>query len=373
MKGIESDRLNDIELHTMKDIKPARMRKVEMDKMMDTKPENSVSTKSPKMRIVDSFGRPHSYLRISLTDRCNLRCFYCMPEDGVELIEKPNIMTTDEIVSISKSFIDLGVDTIRLTGGEPLIRKDFEQLVRELARLGVTLKLTTNGILLDRYFGLFREIGLKNINISLDSLDKARSVFINKRDYFDRIMSNIQKAIDEGLMVKLNIVLIKGVNDSEIPDFIELTRNKNIVVKFIEFMPFKGNHWDWSKGVSRDSILNTVESQFGTILPMPNPKNSTSVNYKVHGYMGSFGIISTITHPFCSECNRIRLTADGKMKYCLFANAETDLLTPLRQGSSIEDIIQEAINHKKFSRDGMDEKMEPDHYEHNRTMNSIGG
>jgi cyclic pyranopterin phosphate synthase len=184
---------------------------------------------------------------------------------------------------------------------------------------------------------------------------------------------NIQQAIDLNLNVKLNIVLINGVNDSEIPDFIELTRNRNIVVKFIEFMPFKGNHWDWDKGVSRDSILNTVESHFGTIIPMPNPKNSTSVNYKVHGCMGSFGIISTITHPFCSECNRIRLTADGKMKYCLFANAETDLLTPLRKGLSIEEIILQAIQHKKFSRDGMDEKMEPDHYEHNRTMNSIGG
>jgi len=324
-------------------------------------------------RIVDSFGRPHSYLRISLTDRCNLRCFYCMPEEGVELIDKPNIMTTEEIFTISRTFIDLGVDTIRLTGGEPLIRKDFEQLVRELIGMGVKLKLTTNGILLDRYFDLFQEVGLKNVNISLDSLDKARSVFITKRDYFDQIMSNIQRAIDLDMHVKLNIVLIKGVNDSEITDFIELTRNKKITVKFIEFMPFKGNHWDWSKGVSRDSILDTVGAHFGTILPMPNPKNSTSVNYKVNGYVGSFGIISTITHPFCSDCNRIRLTADGKMKYCLFANAETDLLNRVRKGLSIEDTILEAIQHKKFSRDGMDHKMEPDHYEHNRTMNSIGG
>ena len=296
-----------------------------------------------------------------------------MPENGVDLIDKPNIMTTEEIVTISKTFIDLGVDTIRLTGGEPLIRKDFEYLARELTRLGVTLKLTTNGILLDRYFDLFQEIGFKNVNISLDSLNKAKSVFITKRDYFDRIMSNIQTAIDLNLNVKLNIVLIKGVNDSEIPGFIELTKNKNIVVKFIEFMPFKGNHWDWSKGVSRDSILNTAESHFGTIIPMPNPKNSTSVNYKVHGYVGSFGIISTITHPFCSDCNRIRLTADGKMKNCLFANAETDLLIPLRQGSSIENIILETIRHKKYSRDGMVDAMEPNHYEHNRTMNSIGG
>jgi cyclic pyranopterin phosphate synthase len=357
MEGIESDRIKSNELDRKKGFEPV----------------DNIINMSSKIRIVDGFGRSHSYLRISLTDRCNLRCFYCMPENGLELIEKPNIMITEEIVNISKKFIDLGVDTIRLTGGEPLIRKDFEQLVRELIRLGVTLKLTTNGILLDRYFDLFQDVGLKNINISLDSLNKAKSVFITKRDYFDRIMSNIQKAIDIDLNVKLNIVLIKGVNDSEISDFIELTQNKNITVKFIEFMPFKGNHWDWSKGVGQDSILNTVGSYFGTIIPMPNPKNSTSVNYKVDGYVGSFGIISTITHPFCSECNRIRLTADGKMKYCLFANTETDLLTPLREGLSIEDIILENIQYKRFSRDGMDEKMEPDHYEHNRTMNSIGG
>ncbi len=296
-----------------------------------------------------------------------------MPENGVQLIDKPNIMTMEEIVAISKTFVKLGVDTIRLTGGEPLIRKDLEGLVRELAGLGVSLKLTTNGILLDRFFDLFGEVGLNNLNISLDSLDKARSVFINKRDYFDRIMTNIHRAIDLKFNVKLNIVLIKGVNDSEIPDFIELTRNKNITVKFIEFMPFKGNHWDWSNGVSRDSIINVVESHFGTIIPLPNPKHSTSLNYKVYGHAGTFGIISTITHPFCSECNRIRITADGKMKYCLFANAETDLLTPYRKGKSIEEIILGAIQHKKFSRDGMVEKMEPEHYEQNRTMNSIGG
>ena len=323
--------------------------------------------------IIDSFGRHHSYLRISLTDRCNLRCFYCMPEDGLKLIDKPDIMTTGEVISISKTFKNLGVDTIRLTGGEPLIRKDFEDLVRGLTSLGLTLKLTTNGILLDRYFELFQEVGLSNVNISLDSLDKARSVFINKRDYFDRIMSNIHEAIDLNLNIKLNIVLIKGVNDEEIPDFIEFTRNKNIAVKFIEFMPFKGNHWDWSKGISRDHILQAVESRFGTIIPMPNPKHSTSLNYKVYGHAGSFGIISTITHPFCAECNRIRLTADGKMKNCLFANAETDLLTPHRKGKSIEELILGAIQQKKFSRDGMVEKMEPEHYEQNRTMNSIGG
>lgn len=326
-----------------------------------------------KQQIIDTFGRPHTYLRISLTDRCNLRCFYCMPEEGIELTEKEHIMTLEEILEISKTFVELGVDTIRLTGGEPLVRKNFEYLVRELTKLGVTLKLTTNGILLDKYYDLFEEAGLKKINVSLDSLDKAKNAFITKRDYYDRIMKNIQDGIDRGFKIKLNVVLIKGVNEKEIGDFIALTKDQHVTVKFIEFMPFAGNKWDWSKGVSEEEILNKAKEQFGDVEVLENPKHSTSNNFRVNGYQGTFGIISTITNPFCSECNRIRLTADGKMKNCLFANSETDLLKPHREGQSIKPIILNTIKQKKFSRDGMDVKMDAEHYEKNRSMISIGG
>lgn len=324
-------------------------------------------------QIVDKFGREHTYLRISITDRCNLRCFYCMPEEGIELTEKPKIMTLEEIVGIAEQFVNLGVDTIRLTGGEPLVRKNAGYLIRELADLGVTLKLTTNGIILDKYFDLFREVGLHKINISLDTLEKSKSVFITKRDYFDRIMANINKAIDYDFDIKLNIVLIKGVNDMEINDFIDLTKDQSIGVKFIEFMPFKGNEWDWEKGVSKEEILETANSKFGKIEKLEDPEHSTSANYKVKGFKGNFGIVSTITNPFCAGCNRIRLTADGKMKNCLFATAETDLLNPYRNGESIEDIILSSIKEKKFSRDGMDVEMEKEHYEQNRSMIEIGG
>ena len=326
-----------------------------------------------KKKIVDNFGRPHTYLRISLTDRCNLRCFYCMPEEGIELMEKSNIMTLEEIIDLARTFRNLGVDTIRLTGGEPLVRKNFGYLVEELAKLGVTLKITTNGIMLDKYLDLFQKIGLKKINLSLDTLDKAKSVFITKRDYFDRIWKNIQQALEMDMEVKLNIVLIKSVNDNEINDFIGLTKNKKLTVKFIEFMPFKGNKWDWSKGVSEREILDIVFEKFGKVEELKNPKHSTSNNFKVKGHTGSFSIVSTITNPFCSECNRIRVTADGKMKNCLFANSETDLLTPLRNGEEMDNIIINAIKTKKYSRDGMDVKMDPEHYEKNRSMISIGG
>ncbi len=296
-----------------------------------------------------------------------------MPEEGIELMEKPSIMTLEEIIAISKTYVDLGVDTIRLTGGEPLVRKNFEYLVRELTKLNITLKLTTNGILLDKYYDLFEEIGLKKINVSLDSLDKAKNAFITKRDYYDRIMQNIQDGISRGFQIKLNVVLIKGVNEKEIKDFIALTKDKNVVVKFIEFMPFKGNKWDWSKGVSEEEILNEAQRAFGKVDTLENPKHSTSNNYQVEGHKGTFGIISTITNPFCSDCNRIRLTADGKMKNCLFANSETDILGPYRNGESIDQLILDTIQTKKYSRDGMELKMDADQYENNRSMISIGG
>ncbi|WP_418499310.1 GTP 3',8-cyclase MoaA [Flagellimonas sp.] len=326
-----------------------------------------------KPQIIDNFGRPHTYLRISLTDRCNLRCFYCMPEEGIELMEKPSIMTLEEIIEMTRTFRDLGVDTVRLTGGEPLVRKNFGFLVEELAKLGVTLKLTTNGIMLDKYLDLFDKVGLRKINFSLDTLDKAKSIFITKRDYYERIMKNLEMALEMDMHIKLNVVLIKGVNDNEINDFIALTKHKDLTVKFIEFMPFKGNKWDWGKGVGKEEILQTIGHTFGEIEELKNPRHSTSTNFKVKGHKGSFGIVSTITNPFCDECNRIRLTADGKMKNCLFATSETDLLTPMRKGEKIETIILEAIKSKKHSRDGMEVKMDAEHYEQNRSMISIGG
>ena len=214
---------------------------------------------------------------------------------------------------------------------------------------------------------------MKKINVSLDSLDKAKNAFITKRDYYDRIMQNIQEGISRGFQIKLNVVLIKGVNEKEIKDFITLTKDKNVVVKFIEFMPFKGNKWDWSKGVSEEEILNEAQRAFGKVDTLENPKHSTSNNYQVEGHKGTFGIISTITNPFCSDCNRIRLTADGKMKNCLFANSETDILGPYRNGESIDQLILATIQTKKYSRDGMELKMDADQYENNRSMISIGG
>ncbi len=294
-----------------------------------------------------------------------------MPENGIELMPKSHIMTFEEINSLAETFVSLGVDTIRLTGGEPLVRKNVDQIFSRLAKLPVKLKLTTNGILLDKYYDLFESIGLKDINISLDTIDKAQSVFITKRDYFTRIMDNIESGLERGFNIKINVVLIKGVNDHEIPVFLEWTRSKNLTVKFIEFMPFHENKWDASKCVSEQEILQMARSGY-TIKKLKDGKHSTSSNFQVEGFRGKFGIISTVTNPFCSGCNRLRLTANGQMKNCLFARSETDLLTPLRAGKDVSDLILAAIKNKKFSRDGMD-TFTSEQYEKNRAMISIGG
>ena len=184
---------------------------------------------------------------------------------------------------IAKKFVALGVDTIRLTGGEPLVRKNVDYLLRELAKLPVKLKMTTNGVLLDKYFDLFGTIGLKDINVSLDTLDKSRALFITKRDYYERVMKNVEEAIKRKLNIKLNVVLIKGVNDHEITHFIDFTRDKNITVKFTEFMPFKDNQWDAEKCVGEEEILSIVRKSH-PIKKLEDPKHSTSSNYQVDGY-----------------------------------------------------------------------------------------
>ena len=328
--------------------------------------------------LTDSFGRKHNYLRISLTEKCNLRCTYCMPKDGVLLTPKEELMNADEVFEIAKTFVTHGVDKIRLTGGEPLVRKDFLPILEKLSTLNVELSITTNAILVDRYIDDFKKYGLRKINISLDSLSQEKFKFITRRDQIKKTYENMLLLINEGFHVKVNTVLMKGVNDDEVIDFINLTKDLPISIRFIEFMPFDGNKWSKSKLVSQEEILNKVEGSFNkdNLQILENEKNFTSRNYQIKGFKGNFGIISSVTNPFCDSCNRIRLTANGKLKNCLFSNNETDLLTPFRNGESIEQIISERIYKKKAVRAGMDttEKFNnPDLHNNNRSMITIGG
>lgn len=331
-----------------------------------------------KKMLEDSHGRNHAYLRISLIERCNLRCTYCMPEEGVTLSPKSQLMTYEEIYDIAKIFVANGVTKIRLTGGEPLIRKDFSIILEKLSTLPVELSITSNAVIIDKFIDVLKTNHVNKINVSLDSLNEVKFKHITRRHEFKKVYNNILLLIKEGFTVKVNAVLIKGFNDDEIIDFIKLTKDLPISVRFIEFMPFDGNKWDISKMVSYAEIMTLVDTAFNKneILRLKDAPNDTSKNYKIKGFKGSFAIISSVTNPFCDSCNRLRLTANGQLKNCLFSSTESDLLTTLRLGKPIEPIIKKAVMAKFKIRGGMDtlqKLQEPKLHTNNRSMITIGG
>lgn len=328
--------------------------------------------------LLDDFGRFHNYLRISITEHCNLRCTYCMPEEGIALTPKARLMTAAEILTIARHFVDCGVTKIRVTGGEPLVRKDAREILLGLGELGVQLTLTTNGILVPDYLETFRRARIKGLNISIDSLNREKFNRITRRSYFETVLDNIELLLNEGFQVKLNVVLIKGFNDNEITDFVALTKDKKVQVRFIEFMPFLGNQWDRSKLVTYAELMETVRNSYRNheIERLTDDPNDTAKHYRIKSHQGEFAIISSVSNPFCSTCNRIRLTADGKLKNCLFSNSETSLLEHLRAGNPILPLIQENLRAKKAVRAGMDNDFkiqDPDLFSQNRSMITIGG
>lgn len=331
-----------------------------------------------KKILQDTHGRDHAYLRISLIERCNLRCTYCMPEEGVKLSPKSHLMTYEEIYAIAKTFVKQGVTKIRLTGGEPLIRKDIPVILEKLATLPVELSITSNAVIIDKFIDVLKANGVKKINVSLDSLDATKFKHITRRHEFQKVYDNILLLVKEGFTVKVNAVLMKGFNDNEIIDFINFTKDLPISVRFIEFMPFDGNKWDMSKMVSYAEVMQYVDKAFdkNDIVRLKDAANDTSKNYKIKDYKGAFAIISSVTNPFCDSCNRLRLTANGQLKNCLFSSTESDLLTTLRAGNPIEPIIKKAVQAKFKVRGGMDtlEKLqEPKLHTNNRSMITIGG
>jgi len=325
--------------------------------------------------ILDKFNRVHDYLRISLTDNCDLRCFYCMPEEDYQFTPNQQLMQADEIEAIAKAYVAEGVKKIRLTGGEPLVRKDFGDILKRLGNLNVEITMTTNGTRLHEFVDVIKNSGIQSLNISLDTLQKDRFILMTKRDKQEQVMRNIQLMLDNGINVKVNVVAMKGVNDEEIIDFVQWTKDTPVHIRFIEFMPFDRNKWNSDKVITLQQILDKVSAQF-EIESIDRLPHETAKKFRVLGHAGTFAVISTMTAPFCGDCNRIRLTADGKMKNCLFSQSETDILGAYRKGEDIKPLIYQNISEKKEALGGQFtidmEKIETTAL-HNRTMISIGG
>jgi GTP 3',8-cyclase len=326
--------------------------------------------------LVDSWGRQVRSLRVSVTDKCNFRCRYCMPAEGLEWLGRDEILSFEEIERLVGLLAAMGVDEVRLTGGEPLVRRELPVLVEKLARLeGVDdLSLTTNGVLLDRLAGPLVAAGLRRINVSLDSLSHVRFAEITRRDALDRVLAGLAEAerYPELRPIKVNCVAVRGFTETEVPALAELARRKPYVVRFIEFMPLDADEaWREDDVLTGGEIRALIEERW-PLVEVPAKASSTARRFRFADGAGEIGFVNPVSEPFCSSCDRIRLTADGKLRTCLFSRREWDLKEPLRAGASdaeLEALLRQAVAHKELKH----RINEPGFVRASRSMSQIGG
>lgn len=310
--------------------------------------------------LTDTFGRFHDYLRISLTERCNLRCTYCMPPEGVPLRPREEILTFEEIERLARLFVGGGVRKIRLTGGEPLVRRDVEDLVDRVGAIPDlrSLAITTNGLLLEPMLPRLKAGGIREINVSLDTLREDRFRVITRRPGLHRVLGAIDAAIAAGYApLKVNCVLLRGVNDDEIPDFVRWALDRPVSVRFIEYMPFEGNAWDTSLLVPDAEVLARIRAAHPDLERLDDPATSTARTYRVPGAAGTIGLVSSMTEAFCPGCNRLRITADGRLMVCLFGRAGVSLRDAMREGAdddALGALVRTAVLGKKAAHAGME-------------------
>ena len=298
-----------------------------------------------------------------------------MPEENYPFYHKEELLSPNEIYQLAKTFVQLGINKIRLTGGEPLLRKDFSIILNQLSTLGVELGITTNGVLLDKYFQQLQNANIRILNISIDSLKSDSFAEITGRNQFERVWNNILQAHEMGFHIKLNVVAIKGKIEVELSDFLKLIQDYPFDIRFIEFMPFTGNHWSNEQVITMQELQHLVQSQV-QLNPLPLKPHHTAKEFTAEGFLGTMAFISTMSNHFCSDCNRLRITAEGKIKNCLFGKDEFDLITPLRKGESIDSLIAHAVKLKHRELGG---QLNPNFNEIdaqsivNRSMIGIGG
>jgi cyclic pyranopterin phosphate synthase len=326
-------------------------------------------------QLVDALGRVVTDLRVSLTDRCNFRCTYCMPAEGLTWVAREELLTADEIERLVRLFVGLGVREVKLTGGEPTVRHDLVEIVARIRAIdhGLDLSLTTNGLLLERLALPLRDAGLDRLNVSCDSLIRHRFAEMTRRDALDRVQAGLAAAQAAGFApIKLNCVVISGTNDDEVADFARLARTSGYGVRFIEYMPLDADHaWERAKVVPSSVVRDTINASYA-LVPVQRSAEPASTFTFEDGAPGSIGFISSVSEPFCDSCNRIRLTADGQLRVCLFALDETDLRGPLRHGVPDED-LETLVGQAVWAKWAGHRINHPDFVQPVRTMSSIGG
>lgn len=332
---------------------------------------------NPLTTLYDNHGRPINYVRLAVTDRCNLRCFYCMPEEGIRYLPKKHLLTFEEIERLISLLASMGITKVRLTGGEPFVRNDLMKLINRISEIpGIQdLHLTTNGVLTAPYIPDLKRMGIASVNLSLDTLDKSRFFAITRRDEFEPVMNTLYSLLEHKIPVKINAVVMEGKNIDDIIPLIELSKDHDVDIRFIEEMPFngEGNHYQ-SLNWTYKKILEYIRQHY-ELTKITDAPSSTSYNYKVAGYKGNVGVIAAFSRTFCGTCNRIRITAQGTLKTCLYDDGALDLRQLLRNGSDdqeIKNILLTAF--KSRAKDGFEaEARRQNHLPVSESMSTIGG
>lgn len=296
--------------------------------------------------LIDNHNRKINYLRLAVTDRCNLRCNYCMPAEGADFAKNDKLFTIDELSQLSEILVSQGIDKIRITGGEPFVRKDLMVLLRKLAKLeGLNdISVTTNATVIGPYIDELKELGILNINVSMDAINRETFEKITRRDQYDTVHDNILRLITEGFNVRINFIALEGQNTEDIIPMLELTRHFEVSVRFLEEMPFNGGSktfekiaWDYKR------ILEFVREAYPDYYKLDSPETSTSINYKIPGFKGSFGVIPSFSRTFCGSCNRLRISATGDVITCLYAKPSMNLREILRAENSEKNVKEQIL------------------------------
>jgi len=327
--------------------------------------------------LIDNHNRKINYLRLAVTDRCNLRCNYCMPAEGINFAKKEQLLTTEELKTVAKIMVSMGVDKIRLTGGEPFVRKDLMELLRFLSDLkGLNeMSVTTNATLIGQHISEMKSLGIKNVNISLDAIDKTTFKKITRRDNYEVVMENLLRLIEEDFNVRINFIVLDGQNEQDILPILEAMKYYGVGIRFLEEMPFNGGSrsfghikWDYK------TILDHITKQYPAYTKLQDPKNSTSINYKIKGHKGTFGVIPSFSRTFCGSCNRLRITAKGDVITCLYGRPKANVRDLVRKENSRENVkaaITEVLG--KRAKSGFEAQEEHQSTVFDNSMTSIGG